>query len=181
MKGVNGEQALLAILLLLLSSLATVSGSMPVVESIETFFEEPMHTNHSQEKYVSENFDAGGPIAGGAGVNFGGTDDDEDNFEAHPPAPPFLKEDKFKQKHKKNEHFSNCNIREESFDKHEKNEHFANCNTQEESFDKHKKDEHFANCANRNEGFLQSGVPVSETKTQQMIIEPFQGSLYSKF
>jgi hypothetical protein len=163
MKGVNGEQALLAILLLLLTSLATISGSMPVVESIETFFEEPMHTTHSQKKYVSENFDAGGPIAGGAGVNFGGTDDDEDNFEAHPPAPPFLKEDKFKQKHKKNEHFSNCNIREESFDKH------------------NKQDEHFANCANRNEGFVQSGVPVSETKTQQMIIEPFQGSLYSKF
>ena len=163
MKGVNGEQALLAILLLLLSSLATVSGSMPVVESIETFFEEPMHTTHSQKKYVSENFDAGGPIAGGAGVNFGGTDDDEDNFEAHPPAPPFLKEDKFKQKHKKNEHFSNCNTREESFGKH------------------NKQDEHFANCANRNEGFVQSGVPVSETKTQQMIIEPFQGSLYSKF
>ena len=164
MKGVNGEQALLAILLLLLSSLATVSGSMPVVESIETFFEEPMHTTHSQKKYVSENFDAGGPIAGGAGVNFG--DSDEDNFEAHPPAPPITgsleDEDKFKQKHKKNEHFSNCNAREESFDKHKKNEHFANC-------------------ANRNEGFLQSGVPVSETKTQQMIIEPFQGSLYSKF
>lgn len=145
MKGVNGEQALLAILLLLLTSLATVSGSMPVVESIETFFEEPMHTTHSQEKYVSENFDAGGPTAGGANVNFGD-------------------EDEFKQKHEK----------------------FANCNTQEDSFTGHgdkqdKQDEHFANCANRNEGFLQSGVPISETKTQQMIIEPFQGSLYSKF
>ncbi len=144
MKGVNGEQALLAILLLLLTSLATVSGSMPVVESIETFFEEPIHTTHSQEKYVSENFDAGGPTAGGAGVNFGDSGEDED---------------KFKQKHEK----------------------FANCNTREEGFGKHSKDEHFANCANRNEGFLQSGVPVSETKTQQMIIEPFQGSLYSKF
>ena len=164
MKGVNGEQALLAILLLLLTSLATVSGSMPVVESIETFFEEPMHTTHSKEKYISENFDAGGPTAGGAGVNFGGTDADEDNCEAHPQAPPITgsleDEDKFKQKHEK----------------------FANCNTREEGFGKHnKQDEHFANCANRNEGFLQSGVSVSETRSQQMIIEPFQGSLYSKF
>ena len=153
MKGVNGEQALLAILLLLLTSLATVSGSMPVVESIETFFEEPMHTTHSKEKYVSENFDAGGPTAGGAEVNFGDTDEDEDEDE-----------DEFKQKHEK----------------------FANCNTQEDSFTRHgdkqdKQDEHFANCANRNEGFLQSGVPVSETRSQKMIIEPFQGSLYSKF
>ena len=56
MKGVNGEQALLAILLLLLTSLATVSGSMPVVESIETFFEEPMHTTNSQQQFVSETF-----------------------------------------------------------------------------------------------------------------------------
>jgi hypothetical protein len=163
MKGVNGEQALLAILLLLLTSLATVSGSMPVVESIETFFEEPMHTTHSQEKYVSENFDAGGPTAGGAGVNFGDSDEDEEKFDAHPVAPPITgsleDEDKFKQKHEK----------------------FANCNTREEGFGKHSKDEHFANCANRNEGFVQNGVSVSETKSQKMIIEPFQGSLYSKF
>lgn len=170
MKGVNGEQALLAILLLLLTSLATVSGSMPVVESIETFFEEPMHTTHSKEKYVSENFDAGGPTAGGAGVNFGGTDvadEDED-------------EDEFKQKHEK---FANCNRESESNFAEHKDEHFANCNTQEDSFTGHgdKQDEHFANYANRNEGFLQSGVPVSETRSQKMIIEPFQGSLYSKF
>ena len=162
MKGVNGEQALLAILLLLLTSLATVSGSMPVVESIETFFEDPMHTTHSKEKYVSENFDAGGPTAGGANVNFGDSDEDEEKFDAHPVASPItgpLDEDKFKQKHEK----------------------FANCNRASESNFAQHKDEHFANCANRNEGFLQSGVPVFETKTQQMIIEPFQGSLYSKF
>jgi len=144
MKGVNGEQALLAILLLLLSSLATVSGSMPVVESIETFFEEPMHTTHSKEKYVNENFDAGGPTVGGANLTFGDSGDDDEKFK-------------------------------------QKNEHFANCNTREEGFGKHNKDEHFANCANRNEGFEQNGVPVSETKSQQMIIEPFQGALYSKF
>ena len=162
MKGVNGEQALLAILLLLLTSLATVSGSMPVVESIETFFEDPMHTTHSKEKYVSENFDAGGPTAGGANVNFGDSDEDEEKFDAHPVASPItgpLDEDKFKQKHEK----------------------FANCNRQSESNFAQHKDEHFANCANRNEGFVQSGLPVSETKSQQMIIEPFQGSLYSKF
>jgi hypothetical protein len=163
MKGVNGEQALLAILLLLLTSLATVSGSMPVVESIETFFEEPMHTTHSQEKYVSENFDAGGPTAGGAGINFGDSDEDEEKFDAHPVAPPITgsleDEDKFKQKHEK----------------------FANCNRESESNFAQHKDEHFANCANRNEGFVQNGISVSETKSQKMIIEPFQGSLYSKF
>ena len=40
MKSVNNEQALLAVLLLLLTSLSTVSGSMPTIQSIETYFEE---------------------------------------------------------------------------------------------------------------------------------------------
>ena len=39
MKSVNNEQALLAVLLLVLTSLATVSGSMPTVQSIETYFD----------------------------------------------------------------------------------------------------------------------------------------------
>ena len=39
MENVNNEQALLSVLLLVLTSLATVSGSMPTVQSIETYFD----------------------------------------------------------------------------------------------------------------------------------------------
>ena len=48
MKSVNNEQALLAVLLLLLTSLSTVSGSMPTIQSIETYFEE---TKPNKEDY----------------------------------------------------------------------------------------------------------------------------------
>ena len=39
MKNINNEQCLLAILLLLLTSISTISGSMPTIHSIETYFE----------------------------------------------------------------------------------------------------------------------------------------------
>ena len=49
MKSLNNEQALLAVLLLVLTSLATVSGSMPTVQSIETYFDA-----HKKEEFKSK-------------------------------------------------------------------------------------------------------------------------------
>ena len=61
MKSVNNEQALLAVLLLLLTSLSTVSGSMPTIQSIETYFEEtkpnkgaPVTLNEPVEGFVKQ-------------------------------------------------------------------------------------------------------------------------------
>ena len=130
MKGVNGEQALLAILLLLLTSLATVSGSMPVVESIETFFEEPMHTTNSQQQFVSETFTC----------NTG-----------HQEEPEELEEP-----------FGNCN-----------RESVSNF-TQKEKFGGHQGSKPNNDKFTQKEKFGGHG-------THSMIIEPFQGSLYSKF
>lgn len=131
MKGVNGEQALLAILLLLLTSLATVSGSMPVVESIETFFEEPMHTTNSQQQFVSETFTS---------CNTGHQQELEE------PEEPF----------------GNCN-----------RESVSNF-TQKEKFGGHQGSKPNNDKFTQKEKFGGHG-------THSMIIEPFQGSLYSKF
>ena len=49
MENVNNEQALLSVLLLVLTSLATVSGSMPTVQSIETYFD--AHSPHKKEHF----------------------------------------------------------------------------------------------------------------------------------
>ena len=102
MENVNNEQALLSVLLLVLTSLATVSGSMPTVQSIETYFD--AHSPHEKEHFDAhkphkkEHFDA----------------HKKEKFDAH-------KKEKFdahKKEHfdaHKKEHFSNCGVREEEF------------------------------------------------------------------
>ena len=70
MKSVNNELALLAVLLLLLTSLSTVSGSMPTIQSIETYFEEPK-PNKGKPVSLSE------PVEGFKG-----------NPSSRPPTPP---------------------------------------------------------------------------------------------
>ena len=59
MENVNNEQALLSVLLLVLTSLATVSGSMPTVQSIETYFDAhaPREKEHF-EAHKKEHFGA---------------------------------------------------------------------------------------------------------------------------
>ena len=160
MKGVNNDQALLAVLLLLLTSLATVSGSMPTIESIETYFEEHSAPNRGKATRLRMPLEEGF-----AGLGLGGTESSETSLNA---AYGVDKED----------------IKEltEGFKGHGKKEHFGNCGTRKETFKQHKKEhfgahgkkhEHFGAHGNKHEHFGAHG--------KKQVIEPFQGSMYSKF
>ena len=129
MKNVNNEQALLAILLLLLTSLSTVSGSMPTIQSIETYFEEskpnkelPLRLNEPVETFkrshtVKEKFgvNPGTDPQGGVSLDAAYGLDKEDIKELN---------EEFKVNGKSKEHFSNCGT-------HENKENFSNCGTHE--------------------------------------------------
>ena len=93
MENVNNEQALLSVLLLVLTSLATVSGSMPTVQSIETYFDAhaPQEKEHFSNCGTREE-----PFEAHKKEHFGAHK--KEHFEAH-----------------KKEHFSNCGTREEEF------------------------------------------------------------------
>lgn len=171
MKGLRNEQALLAILLLLLTSLSTVSGSMPTIQSIETYFQETKPNKGKplklSEPLIKEKF---------AGYGIGGTESSQTSLNA---AYGVDKEDikelseGFKAHEK--EHFGNCGThKKEPFVNHKK-EHFGNCGTRrEEPFAKHdsKKHEHFGNCGtHREEKFAAHG--------KKHVIEPFQGNLFA--
>ena len=170
MKGVNNDQALLAVLLLLLTSLATVSGSMPTIESIETYFEEHSTPNRGKATKLRMPLEEGF-----AGLGLGGTESSETSLSA---AYGVDKEDikelteGFKA-HDKKEHFGNCGThKKEPFTNHKK-EHFGNCGThKKEPFTNHKK-EHFGAHGKKHEHFGAHG--------KKQVIEPFQGSMYSKF
>lgn len=142
MKEVSNEHVLLALLLLLLTSLSTVSGSMPTIESIETYFEEDSKPNRKKATKVRMPLEEGF-----SGLGLGGTESSETSLSA---AYGLDKED----------------IKElsEGFGAHgKKHEHFSNCGThKEEEFKQHKK-EHFG------------------AHGKKHVIEPFQGSMYSKF
>jgi hypothetical protein len=150
MKNINNEQCLLAILLLLLTSISTISGSMPTIHSIETYFENkrphdlempPMPPRDldlidpNMEPPIIEKFgvnpgtDPQGGISLGAAYGLDKKDIKEFSEEFH--------------SHKKNEHFNAH---------HKKNEHF-NAH--------HKKNEHF------------------NAHHKKNVIEPFQGCLYA--
>ena len=150
MKGVNNDIALLAVLLLLLTSLATVSGSMPTIESIETYFEEHSAPNRGKATKLRMPLEEGF-----AGLGLGGTESSETSLSA---AYGVDKED----------------IKEltEGFEAHGKKEHFGNCGTRKEPFKQHKK-EHFGAHGKKHEHFGAHG--------KKQVIEPFQGSMYSKF
>jgi hypothetical protein len=151
MKGVNNDIALLAVLLLLLTSLATVSGSMPTIESIETYFEEHSAPNRGKATKLRMPLEEGF-----AGLGLGGTESSETSLSA---AYGVDKED----------------IKEltEGFKAHGKKEHFGNCGThKKEPFKQHKK-EHFGAHGKKHEHFGAHG--------KKQVIEPFQGSMYSKF
>jgi len=150
MKGVNNDIALLAVLLLLLTSLATVSGSMPTIESIETYFEEHSAPNRGKATKLRMPLEEGF-----AGLGLGGTESSETSLSA---AYGVDKED----------------IKEltEGFEAHGKKEHFGNCGTRKEPFTNHKK-EHFGAHGKKHEHFGAHG--------KKQVIEPFQGSMYSKF
>jgi len=150
MKGVNNDIALLAVLLLLLTSLATVSGSMPTIESIETYFEEHSVPNRGKATKLRMPLEEGF-----AGLGLGGTESSETSLSA---AYGVDKED----------------IKEltEGFEAHGKKEHFGNCGTRKEPFKQHKK-EHFGAHGKKHEHFGAHG--------KKQVIEPFQGSMYSKF
>ena len=150
MKGVNNDQALLAVLLLLLTSLATVSGSMPTIESIETYFEEHSAPNRGKATKLRMPLEEGF-----AGLGLGGTESTETSLSA---AYGVDKDD----------------IKEltEGFKAHGKKEHFGNCGTRKEPFKQHKK-EHFGAHGKKHEHFGAHG--------KKQVIEPFQGSMYSKF
>ena len=132
MKGVNNDQALLAVLLLLLTSLATVSGSMPTIESIETYFEEHSAPNRGKATKLRMPLEEGF-----AGLGLGGTESSETSLSA---AYGVDKDD----------------IKEltEGFKAHGKKEHFGAHGKKHEHFGAHGK---------------------------KQVIEPFQGSMYSKF
>ena len=170
MKGVNNDQALLAVLLLLLTSLATVSGSMPTIESIETYFEEHSAPNRGKATKLRMPLEEGF-----AGLGLGGTESSETSLSA---AYGVDKEDIKEltegfEAHGKKEHFGNCGThKKEPFTNHKK-EHFGNCGThKKEPFTNHKK-EHFGAHENKHEHFGAHG--------KKQVIEPFQGSMYSKF
>ena len=170
MKGVNNDQALLAVLLLLLTSLATVSGSMPTIESIETYFEEHSAPNRGKATKLRMPLEEGF-----AGLGLGGTESSETSLSA---AYGVDKEDIKEltegfEAHGKKEHFGNCGThKKEPFTNHKK-EHFGNCGThKKEPFTNHKK-EHFGAHGKKHEHFGAHG--------KKQVIEPFQGSMYSKF
>ena len=129
MKGLRNEQALLAILLLLLTSLSTVSGSMPTIQSIETYFQETKPNKGKplklSEPLIKEKF---------AGYGIGGTESSQTSLNA---AYGVDKEDikELAGFRNKKERFANHNGK--------KHEHFGNCGTRKEPFKQHKK-EHFA-------------------------------------
>ena len=124
MKSVNNEQALLAVLLLLLTSLSTVSGSMPTIHSIETYFE-----NHKPNKGKSSKLSKSLIKEKFSGYGVGGTETTETSLNA---AYGVDKDDI-----KELEGFRN---HKEEFANHKKHEHFGNCgNNREEEFANHKK------------------------------------------
>ncbi len=45
MRCLKKQKVILAVLLLLLTSLLSISGSMPIIETVETFFEVHSHKN----------------------------------------------------------------------------------------------------------------------------------------
>jgi len=164
MENVNNEQALLSVLLLVLTSLATVSGSMPTVQSIETYFD----AHAPQEK-----------------EHFSNCGTREEHFEAH-------KKEHFGA-HKK-EHFSNCGTREEPFEAHKKEhfgahkkEHFEAHKKEhfgahkKEHFEAHKK-EHFSNCGTREEEFKGRNEKfTSQHAHKNDLLEGFEGNMFAKF
>ena len=150
MKGLRNEQALLAILLLLLTSLSTVSGSMPTIQSIETYFQETKPNKGTplklSESFIKEKF---------AGYGIGGTESSQTSLNA---AYGVDKEDikELAGFRNKKERFANHNGK--------KHEHFGNCgNHREEPFANRngKKHEHFA------------------AHGKKQVIEPFQGNLFA--
>lgn len=187
MKGLRNEQALLAILLLLLTSLSTVSGSMPTIQSIETYFQETKPNKGTplklSEPLIKEKF---------AGYGIGGTESSQTTLNA---AYGVDKEDikelaeGFKA-HGKKEHFGNCGTRREEFKQHRK-EHFGNCGTRREEFKQHKKEhfgahgkkhEHFGAHGKKHEHFGNCGTHREEkfaAHGKKKVIEPFQGNLFA--
>jgi hypothetical protein len=159
----KNDQVLLALLLLVLTSLAVVSGSL---NNLEGFYQ---NVNMEETKeIVREHFSGlgmGGTETGGAAF------DDEEEFAAHNKKEHFAAHNKKEHfaAHNKKEHFGAHN-KKEHFGAHNKKEHFGAHNKKEhfgahnkkEHFGAHNKKEHFGNC------------------NQQKVIEPFQGNLYAK-
>ena len=127
----KNDQVLLALLLLVLTSLAVVSGSL---NNLEGFYQ---NVNMKETKeVVREHFSGlgmGGTETGGAAF------DDEEEFAAH------NKKEHFGNCNQQKEHFGNCNQQKEHFGAHNKKEHFG-AHDKKEHFGAHDKKEHFGNC-----------------------------------
>jgi hypothetical protein len=125
----KNDQVLLALLLLVLTSLAVVSGSL---NNLEGFYQ---NVNMKETKeIVREHFSGlgmGGTETGGAAF------DDEEEFGAHDKKEHFGA-------HNKKEHFGAHN-KKEHFGAHNKKEHFG-AHDKKEHFGAHDKKEHFGNC-----------------------------------
>ena len=125
----KNDQVLLALLLLVLTSLAVVSGSL---NNLEGFYQ---NVNMEETKeVVREHFSGlgmGGTETGGAAF------DDEEEFAAHDKKEHFGA-------HNKKEHFG-AHDKKEHFGAHDKKEHFG-AHNKKEHFGAHNKKEHFGNC-----------------------------------
>ena len=166
MKGLRNEQALLAILLLLLTSLSTVSGSMPTIQSIETYFQETKPNKGTplklSEPFIKEKF---------AGYGIGGTESSQTSLNA---AYGVDKEDikELAGFRNKKERFAN-HRQHEKFGAHgRQHEKFGNCgNHREEPFANHRQHEKFGAHGRQHEHFAAHG--------KKQVIEPFQGNLFA--
>jgi hypothetical protein len=162
MENVNNEQALLSVLLLVLTSLATVSGSMPTVQSIETYFD--AHAPHKKEHF-SNCGTREEPFEEHKKEHFG--EHKKEHFGAH-----------------KKEHFGAH--KKEPFEEHKK-EHFGA--HKKEHFGEHKKEhfgahkkEHFSNCGTREEEFKGRNEKfTSQHAHKNDLLEGFEGNMFAKF
>ena len=158
----KNEQVLLALLLLVLTSLAVVSGSL---NNLEGFYQ---NVNMEETKeVVREHFSGlgmGGTESGGAAF------DDEEEFDAHE-----NKEEHYGAHENDEEDYDAHENDEEDYDAHEnKEEHYGAHENKEEHYGAHEnKEEHYGAHENKEEHYSNCN--------RASVIEPFQGDLYAKF